>query len=66
MALYDPSQGEVAEKGILEVLPKLSPEARNTLTIQNDEFSWGIEASLELLKSVALVLDIHHHWINSS
>jgi UV DNA damage repair endonuclease len=26
---------------------------------------WGLDASLELEKHVALVLDIHHHWVNS-
>ena len=40
-------------------LPRLSTEARNTITIENDENSWGIEASLELRKHLALVLDIH-------
>jgi UV DNA damage endonuclease len=25
--------------------------------------SWGIDASLELAKDLALVLDIHHHWV---
>ena len=36
------------------------PEARNTITIQNDENKWGLE-HLNLLHP-ALVLDIHHHW----
>ena len=27
--------------------------------------SWGIEASLELADRLALVLDIHHHWIRT-
>jgi UV DNA damage endonuclease len=27
--------------------------------------TWGIDASLELVKDCALVMDIHHHWINS-
>jgi UV DNA damage repair endonuclease len=27
--------------------------------------SWGIDASLELANHLALVLDIHHHWVNS-
>ena len=51
--------------GIREVLGRLSPEARNCITIENDENSWGLDASLELANDVALVLDIHHHWINS-
>ena len=27
--------------------------------------SWGVDASLELEKEVALVLDIHHHWVRT-
>jgi UV DNA damage repair endonuclease len=27
--------------------------------------SWGIEASLELANDLALVLDIHHHWVKT-
>ena len=41
---------------------RLSKEARNTITIENDENKWGIDASLELAETCALVLDIHHHW----
>jgi len=47
------------------VVGRLSPEARNTITIENDEISWGIEASLELVDTCALVLDIHHHWVKT-
>ena len=41
----------------------MPPEARNIITIENDEMCHGLDASLELEKHVALVLDIHHHWI---
>jgi len=57
--------GRQGPAGIISVLPKLSPEARNTITIENDEMSWGLDASLELEKHVALVLDIHHHWVRT-
>jgi UV DNA damage endonuclease len=57
--------GRKGPQGIIDVLPRLSPEARNTITIENDEMSWGIDASLELADHLALVLDIHHHWVNS-
>ena len=57
--------GRQGPAGIKAVLSRLSPEARNVITIENDENKWGIEASLELEKQVALVLDIHHHWVNS-
>ena len=55
--------GKGGPNGIKSALKKLSREARNTLTIENAEFSWGLDASLELVKDCALVLDIHHHWI---
>ena len=54
--------GKQGPEGIKRVLPRLSTEARNTITIENDENSWGIDASLELADHLALVLDIHHHW----
>ena len=57
--------GRQGPAGIQAVLPRLSQEARNTITIENDEMSWGTDASLELEKDVALVLDIHHHWVRT-
>ena len=57
--------GRQGPAGIRAALPRLSPEARNCITIENDEMSWGIDASLELVDDLALVLDIHHHWIRT-
>lgn len=57
--------GRKGPQGIKDVLGKLSTEARNCLTIENDENSWGIDDSLELANHCALVLDIHHNWINT-
>jgi UV damage endonuclease UvdE len=57
--------GKQGPNGIKRALKRLSPEARNCLTIENAEFTWGLDASLELVDHCALVLDIHHHWINS-
>ena len=57
--------GRKGPAGILDAYPRLSPEARNTITIENDEMAWGIEASLELRDKLALVLDIHHHWVKT-
>jgi UV DNA damage endonuclease len=54
--------GRRGPDGIKAVLPRLSTEARNTITIENDENTWGIEHSLELSGHLGLVLDIHHHW----
>jgi UV DNA damage repair endonuclease len=55
--------GRKGYQGIIDVLPRLSPEARNIITIENDEMCHGLDASLMLKDHVALVLDIHHHWI---
>jgi UV DNA damage endonuclease len=57
--------GKRGPQGIKDVVGRLSPEARNSITIENDEISWGIEASLELVDTCALVLDIHHHWVKT-
>ena len=58
--------GRQGPAGIKAALQRLTPEARNTITIENDENKWGLDASLELEKDVALVLDLHHHWCNSA
>ena len=55
--------GRQGYQGIIDVLPRLTPEARNIITIENDEMCHGLDASLHLREHVALVLDIHHHWI---
>jgi UV DNA damage repair endonuclease len=57
--------GRQGPAGIKAALKRLSPEARNCLTIENDEISWGINSSLELVNDCALVLDIHHHHIHT-
>lgn len=57
--------GKKGAAGIREILPRLSTEARNTITIENDETKHGLDASLELVNDCALVLDIHHHWVRT-
>jgi UV DNA damage endonuclease len=57
--------GRAGPAGIKAALRRLSPEARNCITIENDEVSWGIESSLELANDLALVLDVHHHWVKT-
>lgn len=49
----------------LETLNRLSPEARNLITIENDELANGLDVTLPVGEHVALVLDIHHHWVNT-
>ena len=55
--------GKQGPDGIIKALPRLSQEARNLITIENDEMSHGLDQSLMLEKHLALVLDIHHHLI---
>jgi len=57
--------GRQGPMGIVAALARMTPEARNCLTIENDEMTWGIDSSIELVEHCALVLDIHHHWIHS-
>ena len=57
--------GRLGPNGIKRAFKRLSQEARNTITIENAEFSWGLDASLELADTCALVLDVHHDWIHS-
>ena len=57
--------GRQGPEGIKAVLPRLSQEAKNCITIENEENTWGLDSCLELEKHVALVLDIHHHWCHS-
>lgn len=49
-------------QGIIDILPKLSKEARNVITIENDEKKYGLDECLKLKKYCPIVLDIHHHW----
>jgi UV DNA damage endonuclease len=46
-------------------LGRLSTEARNLITIENDEMANGLDVVLAVSDYVALVLDIHHHFIHS-
>jgi len=57
--------GKQGPAGIKRALPRLSSEARNMITIENEEMKWGLSDTLELRNDLALVLDIHHHYINS-
>jgi UV DNA damage repair endonuclease len=46
-------------------LPRLSDAARNLLTIENDEISFGLDDLLEAADDVAILVDFHHHWVHS-
>ena len=55
--------GRKGPQGIRDVYGRLSPEARNCLTLENEEYTHGVDDCLSLRDLVPTVLDIHHHWI---
>ena len=55
--------GRKGPQGIRDVFGRLSPEARNTLTLENEEYTHGLLDCLSLSDLVPTVPDIHHHWI---
>jgi UV DNA damage repair endonuclease len=55
--------GKRGPEGIRAAYTRLTPEARNCITIENEENSWGLDDCLTISDVVPLVLDIHHHWI---
>lgn len=54
--------GRQGPEGIRKAYTRLSPEARNCITIENEENAHGLETCLQLADLLPIVLDIHHHW----
>lgn len=55
----------VGVEGLQEGLRRLSETARNLITLENDEVSFGLDDLLPLADMVPIVLDLHHHWIKT-
>jgi len=55
--------GKRGPEGFKETYKKLSREARNCITIENEENSWGLNDCLSISNIVPVVLDLHHNWI---
>ena len=55
--------GREGPAGIRSAYQRLSPEARNCITIENEENAWGLNDCLTISDIIPIVLDIHHHWI---
>jgi UV DNA damage repair endonuclease len=55
--------GKQGPEGIRAAYKRLSPEARNCITIENEENSWGLDDCLKLQDLLPIVLDVHHYWI---
>jgi UV DNA damage repair endonuclease len=54
--------GRAGPQGIRTAYKRLTPEARNCITIENEEISYGLDDCLTISDLVPIVLDIHHHW----
>ena len=55
--------GRQGPEGIRAAYKRLSPEARNCITIENEENAWGLNDCINISDIVPIVLDIHHHLI---
>ena len=55
--------GRTGPSGIRSAWQRLTPEARNCITIENEEITYGLDDCLTLADLVPIVLDIHHHWV---
>lgn len=54
--------GRQGPEGLRRAYSRLSPEARNCITIENEENSWGLADCLSISDLVPIVMDVHHHW----
>ena len=51
--------------GFRAVLPRVSQAGRDLLTVENDEFGFSLDDLLGVADRVPIVLDLHHHWVES-
>ena len=58
--------GKKGIEGFRAAFNRLSPEARNMLTVENDEISCSIDDVLQARDLCPVVLDIHHHWVKEN
>lgn len=55
--------GKRGPDGVRAAYKKLSQEARNCITIENEENSHGLDTCITLCDLLPIVLDVHHHWV---
>ena len=55
--------GKQGPEGIRSAYKRLTPEARNCITIENEENAWGLDDCLDISDIIPIVLDVHHFWI---
>lgn len=57
--------GALGVPKMIESINRLSTTAKNVITIENEEKTYGLDDCLKLKEHCPIVLDIHHFWINS-
>lgn len=55
--------GREGPQGLRAAWQRLSPEAKNCITVENEEMTHGLDLCLDVSDIVPVVLDIHHHWV---
>lgn len=55
--------GKQGVDGMIAAYKRLSPEARNVITIENEEITHGLDECIALSSTIPVVLDLHHHFI---
>lgn len=58
--------GRAGVRGFRDVFSTLSKEAKNIITVENEEMSHNLEEVLKVQDLCPIVLDIHHHWVKDS
>ena len=58
--------GRLGAEGVRAVWPRLSQVARNVITFENDEKTYGVDDCLRVADLAPVVLDIHHCWIHEN
>ncbi|TDV72726.1 UV DNA damage repair endonuclease UvsE [Pseudomonas sp. LP_7_YM] len=58
--------GRLGAEGVRVVWSRLSEVARNCITFENDEKTYGVDDCLQLADLAPVVLDIHHCWIHEN
>ena len=56
--------GRLGGEGIRAIWPRLSEVARQCITFENEEKTYGVDDCLQLADLAPVVLDIHHCWVN--
>ncbi|MEK1941063.1 MAG: UV DNA damage repair endonuclease UvsE [Pseudomonas sp.] len=56
--------GRLGVEGTRSIWPRLSEVARNCITFENDEKTYGLDDCLQMADLAPVVLDIHHLWIH--